>query len=187
MDAGSNSSCAGFNYFLRPEDMGKFRSECASPRVQEMNPQPGRNGGQWLFWPSRRGPQSYSWGVPFGVPRQRKQGAQTQTFKGQGIPKKAPKSLLSLCGGLYLILLQYEAPALMFASLMLLTNRARVGGDATCFNLAQKGRPPASNSNFTFPRVAHWVVQKGKGFKSKSVWGVHCFFLLQRAGDPSNW
>ncbi|CAJ1375651.1 unnamed protein product [Effrenium voratum] len=28
----------GFNYFLRPEDMGKFRSECASPRVQEMNP-----------------------------------------------------------------------------------------------------------------------------------------------------
>lgn len=28
----------GFNYFLRPEDIGKNRSECASKRVQEMNP-----------------------------------------------------------------------------------------------------------------------------------------------------
>eukprot|EP00435_Cladocopium_sp_Y103_P026314 s494_g6.t1 len=28
----------GFNYFLRPEDIGKLRAECASKRVQEMNP-----------------------------------------------------------------------------------------------------------------------------------------------------
>lgn len=28
----------GFNYFLRPEDMGKKRAECAYKRVQEMNP-----------------------------------------------------------------------------------------------------------------------------------------------------
>lgn len=27
-----------FNYFLRPEDLGKNRAECASKRVQEMNP-----------------------------------------------------------------------------------------------------------------------------------------------------
>lgn len=28
----------GFNYFLRPEDLGKPRSTCAASRVQEMNP-----------------------------------------------------------------------------------------------------------------------------------------------------
>eukprot|EP00931_Biecheleriopsis_adriatica_P054854 TRINITY_DN32321_c0_g1_i1.p1 TRINITY_DN32321_c0_g1~~TRINITY_DN32321_c0_g1_i1.p1 ORF type:complete len:348 (+),score=123.63 TRINITY_DN32321_c0_g1_i1:38-1081(+) len=32
------SADVGYNYFLRPEDVGKLRAECASKRVQEMNP-----------------------------------------------------------------------------------------------------------------------------------------------------